>query len=226
MVLSAIHIVIEERNDHSNQTCDEHTIYKQSLALEAIEETDERQYGETAGESVDAVNQVECVVDKHYDKHSQRRTDTERYRLNAHETIEVVDVQTRERHKACSQYLNKKFHTRRYSYNIVNKTDGVNQYYADKEHERPKAYGESLVVVEAIDSYRQQRSHYHTRHEARSTHTRDVNGMNLTEVRHIIKFLFLAKICYLRYREDTANETHQKGGYYKSYSSNHIICIF
>lgn len=126
MILSTVDIVIQERNDYTDKTGYKHAVDEHTLALEAIEEACKRKHSESASESVNAIDQVYGVVYEHYNEHRKWRTYIERYRLNAHKTVEVVYVQTRERHKARRQYLYDEFDARRYTHDIVDKTNGVN----------------------------------------------------------------------------------------------------
>ena len=96
-IRTAEHVVRKERNNHPHRHESQHGIAPHVEMHEQHPEHQQRHHTQPRCQSVDTVNQVDGIGDEHHQQHGQRNTYLCRNQVNAKETIEIVDIQARQR---------------------------------------------------------------------------------------------------------------------------------
>lgn len=198
--------------EHAHESGYEDGVSVDALMHEAQQEAREREQGESAGEPVDAVDEVHGVVDEHEHEHRERRTHPERELVYAEHAVHVVDVKTGERQQRCGYYLHGELGSRSHSHNVVHYTYDVYERKAYEEHYRPCAYGYLPLSGELVENgYSEDEGYERARQEAYSSKAGNGVLVHFARVGNVVKVLFNAEVDNVRYDDETA-----RGAYYKS----------
>ena len=214
-------IEVEEGDDDSHKPCHQDTVGRHFLLEEAILEAcqcDERQ---ATRQSVDAVDEVNGIADKHHDKHRQRGSYGVWYLVNAHEAIEVVDVETRHCEDNRGNSLRCKLRLCPQTHHVIDKSCAIDNQQAEEKSHRPRAEHDLLAKeLHVEEQQHDDRSQQHAGQETESTQSWNGILVNLPAVRFVVKSFFLTEVQDERY-EDKAT-THAQDE--RPYDVEYILC--
>lgn len=204
-------IEIEKSHQYADKSGYHRTVCEDILAHETIEKARQGYHADTSGQSIDAVDEVESVVDEYDDQYREWGTDIEGDVVDTAKSVKVVDVESGDGQKARRYYLGKKLGSRFYAHDIVDESHGVDEDEAHDEHTRPKADFCALPVVSAKDDDRDNGGKQHAGNETGAAEPWYGTFVYLTGVGQVVEIVLDAEFLYSRYEHKSAYKAYDKG---------------
>ena len=166
---------------------------------------------ERAGQSVDAVDEIDGIRDEHDDADGNQRTYPPRHLTDAEESVEVGEVESRQRQCRSGQYLHDELVESFQSDNVVDKSGDIDGDGTEQEIDGPQAQLDARHPLPACHAEGDDTSHQHTGQEHHASHPGNGALVYLPVIRQIIEPLALAEVEYQRDGEHPTGHAAYQG---------------
>ena len=132
-------IEIAKRHQHPHQPGNQNAVEPHVFSHETNEEATEGYERKPGGQSVNAINQVDGIGDKDYQKHGKWCTNDIGHLMDAQEAVKAVKVEAASWHQHGCHDLKQEFGLRSQTDEIIDQPHSIDQHQAHEEIERPEA---------------------------------------------------------------------------------------
>ena len=209
------HIIIPERDDHTQSRDTQQGIGVQSQPDMQPRQSHQRDGTEPRSQTVDAVNQVDGIGNIHHDEHGKRHAEPWRNLIHSEESVERLDPYARSHEQACRQYLHQELLLIPHSDEIIGEPH-------QEEHHAPHQQGE--VFIGSLPMHGPTLQTHQMMYQHQTTHGNQHHGeerqtaqpwyrcmMHLSLIRHIKQSLLMRDEQNVRQHDIGDDHRHDKG---------------
>lgn len=189
------HIIIPERDDHTQSRDTQQGIGVQSQPDMQPRQSHQRDGTEPRSQTIDAVNQVDGIGNIHHDEHGKRHAEPWRNLIHPEESVERLDPYARSHEQACRQHLHQELLLIPHANEIICKPH-------QEEHHAPHQqcevfigslplHGSALQTHQMMYQHQTTHGNQHHGEERQTTQPWYRSMMHLSLIRHIKQSLLM-----------------------------------